>query len=672
MGQRILVFENNADFVQQLQAGFGKLGAEVDVAETADAGLERAKQAQPDLVLLSVDAMPAPGEAFLLCKKFKSDDTLKAVPFVIMGGEHHADAFESHKKLKKRRADEYLRLPIGFDDLIHHVQPLVPFESAGEAEDVDDEIDMFADSAFDDLMLEEGGGNDAETVTPGLQPAEVEAAMLGTAAASEPAAAPVAAPSEAPPSEAPPGLAVAASEAPASDPGESELVSDLRQEVARLEKRLSSAQRTSMRPPGAQSGVSSRDFLDLRETLNRKEKELLDLKDQISQRDKQLLEGNEKALALERVQADLEDRGVALSRDLEDANEQIDAYRADKESLAKRLEDTRGRLSRADEKLSKTEAELESVRSELGKELAQLKESHTTQIGELEDRAAGDLASLRADQAAKMEALETRLTDERDAAAAAHEQAIAEAQQQREAEVQELRSAHAAEIQTKTEAHAAEIHSKDEAHASASTELREQHEQQLAQQRADAAAAHEQALTEQKQQLEEAAAADKSATLAAKVEELEGIATREREQLEERQGKELAVLGRKLSEADSQLVTLREQFELLEQAKATTEGELREQLAGVQSDLETRTGERDRSQSELSQAAEKITGLESTLAEQRTSIGSLENRLSETDGRLERAIAKLEADAELLERVRKAMGIGLGLLEEQKNQPYEG
>ncbi len=87
MAQRILVFESNSDFVSELQAGFGKYGAELDVVHSADEGLESAKAIQPDLVLLSVDALPAPGEAFLLCKKFKSDDALKSVPFVIMGGE---------------------------------------------------------------------------------------------------------------------------------------------------------------------------------------------------------------------------------------------------------------------------------------------------------------------------------------------------------------------------------------------------------------------------------------------------------------------------------------------------------------------------------------------------------------------------------------------------------
>ena len=47
-------------------------------------------------------------------------------------------------------------------------------------------------------------------------------------------------------------------------------------------------------------GISSRDFLDLREGLNKKDKEILTLKEQLSKKDKEIVESQDRALALER------------------------------------------------------------------------------------------------------------------------------------------------------------------------------------------------------------------------------------------------------------------------------------------------------------------------------------------------------------------------------------
>ena len=165
MAQRILVCEKDTTFLQELKNGFERYGAAVEVVQDPEGAIASAKADRPALVLLSVDAMSAPGEAFLVCKRFKSDDDLARIPFVIMGGKHHAESFDSHKKLKKRRADEYVALPIGFDALVDTIKPLVPLEESAQSSkpetedpgsmDVDADIDAFADSAFDDLLLEE-------------------------------------------------------------------------------------------------------------------------------------------------------------------------------------------------------------------------------------------------------------------------------------------------------------------------------------------------------------------------------------------------------------------------------------------------------------------------------------------------------------------------------------
>ena len=57
---------------------------------------------------------------------------------------------------------------------------------------------------------------------------------------------------------------------------------------------------------------SSREFLDLREALNKKDKEILSLREQMSRKDKELLDARDSALVLEREKADQEDGKFAL------------------------------------------------------------------------------------------------------------------------------------------------------------------------------------------------------------------------------------------------------------------------------------------------------------------------------------------------------------------------
>src|ERR1700712_2803478 len=161
MAQRVLVFEKDTNFVRELQDGFGAEGIEVEVVRDPDPAIQRTRQGDVSMILLSVDSMETSGEAFLVCKRFKSDDDLAKVPFVIMGGAQHAESFESHKKLKKRKADEYIQTPTSFQALFELVAPLLGVSSSvadsaePEVNVIDDDIDAFADNAFGELQMDE-------------------------------------------------------------------------------------------------------------------------------------------------------------------------------------------------------------------------------------------------------------------------------------------------------------------------------------------------------------------------------------------------------------------------------------------------------------------------------------------------------------------------------------
>src|SRR6185436_3182539 len=89
-------------------------------------------------------------------------------------------------------------------------------------------------------------------------------------------------------------------------------------EVQRLQRELDEV-RIKAAAGGKVGGVTSREFLDLREALNKKDKEILGLRDQIGRKEKDLLDASDTALALEREKADLEDKIGSLEKDVQTA-----------------------------------------------------------------------------------------------------------------------------------------------------------------------------------------------------------------------------------------------------------------------------------------------------------------------------------------------------------------
>src|SRR5262245_21650897 len=128
MGQRILVFESDVAFAQEVRSQFERLGAVVDVANDGPEGLDLAEVHRPDLILLSIEL---PGmNGFLVCKKIKKQDNLQAVPLLILSSEATEDVFEQHKKLRTR-ADDYIHKPIAFTDLLERCKRFVTLEANG-------------------------------------------------------------------------------------------------------------------------------------------------------------------------------------------------------------------------------------------------------------------------------------------------------------------------------------------------------------------------------------------------------------------------------------------------------------------------------------------------------------------------------------------------------------
>ncbi|MCS6798460.1 MAG: response regulator [Myxococcota bacterium] len=694
MSHRILFFESDPEFAGEISRSFRKLGADVEVVADGNEGIERATVSRPDLILLSIELPTVNG--FLVCKRIKKTPELKDIPLVILSSDSNADEiFEQHQKLRTR-AEDYIKKPVSFPDLLERVRRLVPIGDGAGSEavalaadlvvedatdihamrSVDEEVDAFAESAFEALVLDEGPASpesapstgppaaaaDARSErAPGPDPLTVEDSDVHRAGAhlgetSDVRRAP-AAPAPVPPvahAAAPPAPSAPARPASIVPPGglspeqaeklraelretrtrlaerESELASikhravdaeRLERENAELRAKLASA------PRPAAAGVSSREFLDLRESLNRKDKEILELRDQLTGRDKQLLDLRDRNLALEREQADLTERVAELEARLAEASARAETLRVDKESALKRFEDQKNRAERAEEKIRRLEEALDLERQGRQTDVERARAEGAEAVAAAEARAAEEAARVAANHAQQIERLE-----------ATHREAMAEAERRHAAELDELRKRHETEAEALRRQHAAAIEALRREHADeierrardaertrqeALEQLRERLEAEATRRLADAEARRE-------QELRDAAAAHDQA-LESLRQQMQQAQERALEQASERHARELGALGRKLADAEQS--------------------------------LERVTVERDALRSELDETRSRLADRERELADREARIEQLTRSEQSLRARLDEASARIAADDALFEGLSRAVGVAAALLE---------
>src|SRR6185436_13679162 len=115
-------------------------------------------------------------------------------------------------------------------------------------------------------------------------------------------------------------------------------------------------------PDSVPSGAFSREreFLNLREIINKKEKEILDLRDSLDGKDRQVLDGKDKLRELERRARDLDEKNLGGERELVAAREKIEALQGDKDRVVERERQVKGRLDDALKTITRYETEIES------------------------------------------------------------------------------------------------------------------------------------------------------------------------------------------------------------------------------------------------------------------------------------------------------------------------
>jgi DNA-binding response OmpR family regulator/GGDEF domain-containing protein len=120
---RIVMFEADGALARALARKLGALGWAVEATDDAEAGLARVAEEPPDLILLSVELPGANG--FKVCSDLKRSPAHRNIPVIVLSSEATDEAFERHRRLRTR-ADDYLRKPFEFAELVRRLVRLLP------------------------------------------------------------------------------------------------------------------------------------------------------------------------------------------------------------------------------------------------------------------------------------------------------------------------------------------------------------------------------------------------------------------------------------------------------------------------------------------------------------------------------------------------------------------
>jgi CheY-like chemotaxis protein len=463
-----------------------------------------------------------------------------------------------------------------------------------------------------------------------------------------------------------------------SDPAAESRIGDLSARIATLESERQGLhgqidelkQRLQSQPLSKE-----REFLSLRETINRKEKDLLDLRDVVDAKDRQILDQKDRVREHERARRDFEERMLDFEKNLMSAQERMAALAHDKDkaverekSLKARLDDALAEIQKAHDeadalkkRLGQSEerarADLDKLRIELEGRLAEADERHRDETARLSDERVeaeedlkneleGELNRLKAAHAAEIEALTRRLTDDRNAVDDRWQSELAQRRKEHEKALVAAREEQALQLGAERQAHQAAVEAKEQSHRGEILALRRRLEDELS-------------AAEERRQRELAEAETR------RVAELDAAEQRRRSELqareEEHHGKLAEMDRRHLDEQTQQGERHRQEQDQAHARAARAEGELAarsEELSEAQRRLLTLTADRDALRDDLRDREVK-------LGQMRDRATELEAKATEYEGQILRLYEKLRSDEKVVDRAKRALAVALNLLDDR-------
>ena len=122
---RVLVVDDDPDFVDAIRSVLNSGGYEVLVAGDGEAGLRKAKKAKPNLIIL--DVMMPLREGYSVCRALKEDRETSRIPVLIVSAISKEAAGESYasKIAADHGADDFIEKPLGPEGLLGKIETLL-------------------------------------------------------------------------------------------------------------------------------------------------------------------------------------------------------------------------------------------------------------------------------------------------------------------------------------------------------------------------------------------------------------------------------------------------------------------------------------------------------------------------------------------------------------------
>lgn len=133
---RLLIIDDDPDFVEGIKAILVKAEYEVDVAYNPDDGFDALKANPPDLLLLDI-MMGRGAEGIMLARKIRKDENLREIPVLIITGIREQMAFLFPGEPVHPRfvpVDELVEKPVDPDFLLERVDALLKAAQKRQAE----------------------------------------------------------------------------------------------------------------------------------------------------------------------------------------------------------------------------------------------------------------------------------------------------------------------------------------------------------------------------------------------------------------------------------------------------------------------------------------------------------------------------------------------------------
>jgi DNA-binding response OmpR family regulator len=422
-----------------------------------------------------------------------------------------------------------------------------------------------------------------------------------------------------------------------------------------------------------------REFLGLREIINKKEKDILDLRDALDAKERQILDHKDKIRELERARRDLEESTIGFERNLVAANEKVAELAQDSQKSAERekqlkarLDDAHGELRRAHEEIDalkkrsvhdeqRARAEADRLRDEMESRLAEQAEAHRSEVSRLTDEHAealagaegarqSELARIEAAHRAEIDGLQRRLADEQAEAAERLTGEITRLRKEHEKALAALRDEHQAQLASERQSYEALTEQKERDHRNEILGMRRRHE--------------EEALAAEERRQRDIAEQE-----ARRVSELESAENRRRSELaardEEHHARVTEIERRHLTEKTELTERHRADYDQALSRAARAEGELAARVQELEQAYRRLSG----LEADVDAARAELGNREVKLAQSRDRIAELEAKVADYEDQIVRAFQRIRSDDKTAEKTRRALAVALALLDERAPSP---